>query len=164
MKNNYLNFYNNLIKLATNKDLYKNFAKQDTFSERLTFFLLGFKPNSPFNPTGPAFILKQNILSLMAPRTQTPSIFGRNRRGTLVEDRDAEYTPLPGESPLINREGQGGRLLNDLPYLPTSTIAQAAGNPIGLHVPKQGINPFNQFGDGPIPGRYYGATKNQKFG
>ena len=42
MKNNYLNLYNNLIKLSTNKDLYKNFKKQDTFSERLTFFLLHF--------------------------------------------------------------------------------------------------------------------------
>jgi len=42
MKNNYLYLYNNLIKLATNKDLYINFKKQDTFSERLTFFLLHF--------------------------------------------------------------------------------------------------------------------------
>ena len=42
MKNNYLNLYNNLIKLATNKDLYINFKKQDTFSERLIFFLLHF--------------------------------------------------------------------------------------------------------------------------
>ena len=42
MKNNYLNLYNNLIRLSTNKDLYKNFKKQDTFSERLTFFLLHF--------------------------------------------------------------------------------------------------------------------------
>ena len=42
MKNNYLNLYNNLIRLSTNKDLYINFKKQDTFSERLTFFLLHF--------------------------------------------------------------------------------------------------------------------------
>ena len=42
MKNNYLNLYNNLIKLATNKDLYINFKKQDSFSDRLTFFLLHF--------------------------------------------------------------------------------------------------------------------------
>ena len=38
----YINLYNNLIKLSTNKELYKNFKKQDTFSERLTFFLLHF--------------------------------------------------------------------------------------------------------------------------
>ena len=42
MKRNYLYLYNNLIKLATNKDLYINFKKQDTFSERLTLFLLHF--------------------------------------------------------------------------------------------------------------------------
>ena len=42
MKNNYIHLYNNLIRLSTNKDLYKNFKKQDTFSERLTFFLLHF--------------------------------------------------------------------------------------------------------------------------
>ena len=38
----YTNIYNNLIKLATNKDLYKGFVKQDTFSDRLILFLLHF--------------------------------------------------------------------------------------------------------------------------
>ena len=47
MSNNYLNFYNNLIKLATNKELYKGFNRQDVFSDRLVLFLLHF-----------AFILK----------------------------------------------------------------------------------------------------------
>ena len=42
MKTIYVNIYNNLIKLATNKDLYVNFKKQDTFSERLTFFFVTF--------------------------------------------------------------------------------------------------------------------------
>ena len=42
MKNNYINLYNNLIRLSTNKDLYINFKKQDSFSDRLTFFLLHF--------------------------------------------------------------------------------------------------------------------------
>jgi hypothetical protein len=35
-----------------------------------------------------------------------------------------------------------GRALNNGVYLPTSTILGAAGNPIGLHLNKQGINPF----------------------
>ena len=49
MNNDYLNFYNNLIKLTTNKSLYSGVLnKQDSFSDRLTFFLLHF-----------AFILKQ---------------------------------------------------------------------------------------------------------
>ena len=40
--NNYLNIYNNLVKLTRNKELYKGFKKQDTFSDRLIFFLLHF--------------------------------------------------------------------------------------------------------------------------
>ena len=42
MKNNYINIYNSLVKLTRNKDLYKNFINQDTFSDRLIFFLLHF--------------------------------------------------------------------------------------------------------------------------
>ena len=42
MKDNYLNFYNNLIKLSTNKDLYRYFNRQDNFSDRLVIFLLHF--------------------------------------------------------------------------------------------------------------------------
>ena len=42
MTNNYINIYNNLIKLTRNKDLYKRFKVQDTFSDRLIFFLLHF--------------------------------------------------------------------------------------------------------------------------
>ena len=38
----YLNIYNNLIKLTTNKNLYKGFKRQDEFSDRLIFFLLHF--------------------------------------------------------------------------------------------------------------------------
>ena len=42
MSSNYINIYNNLIKLTTNKNLYVNFNKQDTFSDRLIFFLIHF--------------------------------------------------------------------------------------------------------------------------
>ena len=42
MRKNYINFYNNLIKLSTNKDLYKDFTRQDTFSDRLVLMLLHF--------------------------------------------------------------------------------------------------------------------------
>ena len=49
MKTDYLDFYNNLIKLTTNKSLYKGVLdKQDSFGDRLTLFLLHF-----------AFILKE---------------------------------------------------------------------------------------------------------
>ena len=39
---NYINLYNKLIKLTTNKSLYKNLGKQDTFNDRLVLFLLHF--------------------------------------------------------------------------------------------------------------------------
>tara|TARA_B100000795_G_scaffold260998_1_gene237375 strand:- start:43 stop:510 length:468 start_codon:yes stop_codon:yes gene_type:complete len=42
MNNNYLNIYNNFVKLTRNKDLYKGLKYQDTFSDRLIFFLLHF--------------------------------------------------------------------------------------------------------------------------
>ena len=38
----YINIYNNLVNLTRNKDLYKSFKIQDTFSDRLIFFLLHF--------------------------------------------------------------------------------------------------------------------------
>ena len=39
---NYINLYNNLIKLTTNKSLYKSLNKQDSFNDRLIIFLLHF--------------------------------------------------------------------------------------------------------------------------
>ena len=37
---NYIHFYNNLVQLTRNKDLYKDFETQDEFSDRLIFFLI----------------------------------------------------------------------------------------------------------------------------
>jgi cytochrome b pre-mRNA-processing protein 3 len=42
MNPNYINIYNNLVNLTRNKELYKDFKVQDTFSDRLIFFLLHF--------------------------------------------------------------------------------------------------------------------------
>ena len=42
MNKNYINIYNNLVKLTRNKELYKGFKSQDTFSDRLIYFLLHF--------------------------------------------------------------------------------------------------------------------------
>ena len=39
---NYINIYNSLVTLTRNKELYKDFKNQDTFSDRLIFFLLHF--------------------------------------------------------------------------------------------------------------------------
>ena len=42
MDNKYINIYNNLVNLTRNKSLYENFSNQDTFSDRLIFFLFHF--------------------------------------------------------------------------------------------------------------------------
>tara|TARA_B100000003_G_scaffold20760_1_gene16717 strand:+ start:773 stop:1240 length:468 start_codon:yes stop_codon:yes gene_type:complete len=42
MIKNYLDFYNNLVQLSRNKDLYKDFTTNDEFSDRLIFFLIHF--------------------------------------------------------------------------------------------------------------------------
>jgi cytochrome b pre-mRNA-processing protein 3 len=42
MNSKYINIYNNLVNLTRNKELYKDFKNQDTFSDRLIFFLLHF--------------------------------------------------------------------------------------------------------------------------
>jgi cytochrome b pre-mRNA-processing protein 3 len=42
MNKNYINIYNNLVKLTRNKELYCDFKIQDTFSDRIIFFLLHF--------------------------------------------------------------------------------------------------------------------------
>ena len=42
MKNNFLNIYNNLIKLTRNKTLYENASNTETFSDRLIIFFFHF--------------------------------------------------------------------------------------------------------------------------
>ena len=42
MNNEYLNIYNNLIKLTRNKNLYLNLKNNDTFSDRLIILLFHF--------------------------------------------------------------------------------------------------------------------------
>ena len=42
MKNQYLYIYNNLINFSRNKHLYKDLNREDSFSDRLTIFLLHF--------------------------------------------------------------------------------------------------------------------------
>ena len=42
MNEKYLHIYNKLINYTRNKDLYKNLGREDSFSDRLTLFLLHF--------------------------------------------------------------------------------------------------------------------------
>ena len=68
MNNKYINIYNNLINLTRNKELYKGFTNQDTFSDRLVFFLIHF-----------AFFLK---------------IFKNNNKNTLQDIYDCIFRHL----------------------------------------------------------------------
>ena len=42
MSHNYINIYNNLIKLTRNKNIYKKVTNKDSFSDRLVIFLIHF--------------------------------------------------------------------------------------------------------------------------
>tara|TARA_B100000965_G_scaffold225629_1_gene188843 strand:- start:170 stop:643 length:474 start_codon:yes stop_codon:yes gene_type:complete len=42
MKNNFLNIYNNLIKLTRNKNLFENISNNESFSDRLVIFFFHF--------------------------------------------------------------------------------------------------------------------------
>ena len=73
MKHNYLNIYNNLIKLTRNKNLYLNLEKNDTFSDRLIFlfihlalFFRRFKTEIPKNELQELFdfVVRQIELSI----------------------------------------------------------------------------------------------------
>ena len=65
MKNNYLNIYNNLIKLTRNKNLYIKLNKPDTFSDRLIilFFHLSFFLNIYKNDKSKKYI--QNLFDFI---------------------------------------------------------------------------------------------------
>ena len=65
---------------------------------------------------------------------------------------------------LLSRVGvraQGApRLLNERIYTPVSTILGAVGNPFGLHVNKQGLDPLLGLGDTFVPDRYLSYQAN----
>lgn len=51
-------------------------------------------------------------------------------------------------------------LLNEGVYTPISTLIQAGGNAFGLHVNKQGLNPFSGIGESYTPKRYFDTVKD----
>ena len=83
---------------------------------RLTQMMFDFK-----SPNGLLFSVKQNLLSRSAVNPMAVS----------------------NDGSVVNLLSNPNRLpLNNGIYLPTSTILQAAANPLGGHLLKQGINPF----------------------
>ena len=88
---------------------------------RLTQMMFDFK-----SPNGVLFTPKQNALSRSA----------------------VNQMAVANNSSVVNLGKNSNRLpLNNGIYLPTSTLAQAAVNPLGGHLLKQGINPFASTND-----------------
>jgi hypothetical protein len=84
------------------------------------------------SPTGPLFIAKQNVLSL----TNVNSEVG------YVNTAKTTTTATNNTLGAIGQFIKDNVPLNQGAYTPLSTLAQAVGNPIGIHVNKQGLNPF----------------------
>ena len=99
------------------------------------------------SPTGPLFIAKQNVLSL----TNVNSSKG--------------YVPYKQEestSSVLSAIGgfiKDNLAMNQGIYTPLGTLAQAAGNAVGLHTNKQGLNPLAGIG-GPDATGIVGAISN----
>jgi len=100
------------------------------------------------SPNGPLFIAKQNVLSL----TNVNSSKGYTRY------KQEEST----SSSVLSTIGQfikDNLAMNQGVYTPLGTLAQAAGNAIGLHTNKQGLNPLAGIG-GPDATGIVGAISN----
>lgn len=90
--------------------------------------------SSPGDTGGPDFTLRANTLQRVGQDTERLSKF-------LFSSKGLQFT---AKQNLLSRTAvktQASGFINEGAYLPTSTLAQAAGNPFGTHLLKQGINP-----------------------
>ena len=99
---------------------------------RLTQMLVDFR-----SPNGPLFIAKQNVLSLTNVNSSVGYKVYEDNTTTQAIDRSAIGNFL--------KDNIG---INQGIYTPLSTIGQAAGNALGVHLNKQGLNPFTQTTEG----------------
>ena len=98
------------------------------------------------SPAGPLFIVKQNILSLSNVNSSAGyvswSAYNRNKTGNFFQRAGSAISTFIRNNVALN---QGI-------YTPLSTLGQAAGNSLGLHLNKQGINPFKGTTQGSVDG------------
>ena len=90
---------------------------------------------APGDTGGTDFTLRANTLTRVGRDEKRLGKFFASSKG-------AQFT---AKQNLLSRTGvktQASGIINDGVYLPTSTLAQAAGNPFGTHLNKQGLNPF----------------------
>ena len=98
------------------------------------------------SPSGPLFIAKQNVLSLSNVNSSAGYVPFVERTavtsGNFIQRTASQISAFVRNSVALN---QGI-------YTPLSTLGQAAGNSLGIHLNKQGINPFRGTTKGSVDG------------
>ena len=90
---------------------------------------------APGDTGGTDFTLRANTLTRVGRDEKRLGKFFASSKG-------AQFT---AKQNLLSRTGvktQSSGVINEGTYIPTSTLAQIAGNPFGTHLNKQGVNPF----------------------
>jgi hypothetical protein len=90
---------------------------------------------APGDTGGTDFTLRANTLTRVGRDEKRLGKFFASSKG-------AQFT---AKQNLLSRTGvktQASGVINEGTYIPTSTLAQIAGNPFGTHLNKQGVNPF----------------------
>jgi len=108
---------------------------------RLTKMFFDFR-----SPSGPLFIVKQNVLSL----TNVNSSAGYVAWEAVTRDRSGNFFQRAGSA--ISTFLKNNVAINQGIYTPLSTLGQAIGSPLGVHLNKQGINPLKSTTKGSLDG------------
>jgi hypothetical protein len=108
---------------------------------RLTKMFFDFR-----SPSGPLFIVKQNVLSL----TNVNSSAGYVAWEAVTRDRSGNFFQRAGSA--ISTFLKNNVAINQGIYTPLSTLGQAVGSPLGVHLNKQGINPLKSTTKGSLDG------------
>jgi hypothetical protein len=98
------------------------------------------------SPAGPLFVVKQNVLSLSNVNSSAGYVpfvtKTASTSGNFIQRTASQISTFIKNNVAIN---QGI-------YTPLSTLGQAAGNSLGVHLNKQGINPFKGTTKGSVDG------------
>jgi len=102
---------------------------------RLTQMLVDFR-----SPNGPLFIAKQNVLSLANVNSNVGYTSYQEQRNSQSSDRTGVGNAIAGVADFF----VNNFAINQGIYTPLSTLGQAAGNALGIHLNKQGLNPLTK--------------------
>jgi hypothetical protein len=108
---------------------------------RLTKMFFDFR-----SPSGPLFVVKQNVLSL----TNVNSSAGYVVWEAATRNRSGNFFQRAGSA--ISTFLRNNVAINQGIYTPLSTLGQAVGSPLGVHLNKQGINPLRNTTKGSLDG------------